>query len=161
VTLRYADELLTPRDLDLPEKGTKGAGVTAKEVALARRLVDDMTEKWDPSQFKDTYHDDLMARIEQKIKAGKTAEITKPDRHGEGSARTAQVIDLAELLRKSLDEGKGGRGARKAPAKARAADTERTAAKPSLRIVKPPRAAARTTAKAAKTAPAAARRKRA
>jgi len=105
VTLRYADELLTPRDLDLTPKRGKGAGVSAKEAALARRLVDELTEKWDPAQYKHTYHDDLMARIEQKIKAGKTAEITKPESRGGRGPRTAQVIDLADLLRKSLDKG--------------------------------------------------------
>src|SRR6266571_5184901 len=37
-TLRYADELRDPKNLELPESGLKGAHVTAKEVELAKRL---------------------------------------------------------------------------------------------------------------------------
>ncbi len=39
-----------------------------KELDLAKRLVDDMTEHWKPEEFKDTYHEDLMRRIHEKIK---------------------------------------------------------------------------------------------
>ena len=41
-----------------------------------------------------------MARIEEKVKAGQATEITKPAK--EGAQKTAQVIDLAELLKQSL-----------------------------------------------------------
>ena len=68
--------------IELPPEGLKSAGVTPRKSQLAKRLVDDMTEKWNPSQFKNTYHDDLMARIKEKIKAGQTKEITKPRREG-------------------------------------------------------------------------------
>lgn len=108
-TLRFRDELKDASGIELPPEGLKSAGVTPKEVELAKRLVDDMTEHWDPSQYKNTYHDDLMARIKEKIKAGQTEEITEPSKE-RGPARSAQVIDLAELLKQSL--GKGG-GARK------------------------------------------------
>jgi DNA end-binding protein Ku len=63
--------------------------------------VDDMTERWNAAEFKDTYHDDLMARIRQKIKLGQTKEITKPDANEEG-AHSGNVIDLALLLKQSL-----------------------------------------------------------
>jgi non-homologous end joining protein Ku len=43
-----------------------------------------------------------MARIKEKIKQGQTKEITKPESGGEGAPRSAQIIDLAELLQKSL-----------------------------------------------------------
>jgi DNA end-binding protein Ku len=99
-TLRYRDELKDASGIELPPAGLKSAGVTAKEVELAKRLVDDMTEEWDPSQYKNTYHDDLMKRIEEKVKAGQATEITKPSK--EGTHKSAQVIDLAELLKKSL-----------------------------------------------------------
>lgn len=103
-TLRFADELRDAAGLELPPEGLKSAGVQPKEVELAKRLVDDMTERWKPAQYRNTYHDDLMARIRQKIKEGKTREITEraPD---EGKPRSAQVIDLAVLLKKSLAAG--------------------------------------------------------
>ena len=78
-TLRYADELRPTKDFALPEEGLNGAHVTSKEVDLAKRLIDDMTEHWKADEFKDTYHQDLMRRIEEKIKKGETTEITEPD----------------------------------------------------------------------------------
>jgi DNA end-binding protein Ku len=118
-TLRYQDELRDPSGIELPPEGLKSAGVTAKEVQLAKRLVDDMTEKWDPSQYKNTYHDDLMARIEEKVKAGQATEITKPSK--EGTHKSAQVIDLAELLKQSL----GGAAAKKPVKRAAASHAKR------------------------------------
>jgi DNA end-binding protein Ku len=115
-TLRYQDELLDTKGLELPADGLKAAGVSAKEVALAKRLIDDMTEHWKPGEFKDTYHDDLMARIKQKIKQGQTKEITQPGKDEEEEPRTAQVIDLAALLKQSPAKGGAGKpGAQAGP----------------------------------------------
>jgi DNA end-binding protein Ku len=139
-TLRYEDELLDGKGLDLPAEGVKAAGVSPKEVALAKRLIDDMTEHWKPSEFKDTYHEDLMARIKEKIKQGQTKEITEPADDEEKKPRSAQVIDLADLLRQSLDK-KGGAG-KAAPRKSAPART-----KPALRVVAGSRGATKTTAK--------------
>jgi DNA end-binding protein Ku len=130
VTLRYADELRSPEGLKVPDKGLKAAGLSAKEVALAKRLVDDMTEDWKASKFKDTYHQDLMHRIEEKIKNGETREITKPEA-GEGAKpKSAKIIDLAALLRRSLGEGAAQR---KVAVSRRLAKPR--ASKPKLRVV--------------------------
>ena len=117
-TLRFQDELRDAKGLELPPEGLKSAGVAAKEVDLAKRLVDDMTEHFDAAKYQNTYHDDLMARIKQKIKEGRTTEITEPER-GEAAPRTAQVIDLADLLKQSLAKGAAGSraGARAAASK--------------------------------------------
>jgi DNA end-binding protein Ku len=115
-TMRYADELRDMKDLSLPTEGLKSLGITTKEVELAKRLVADMEEHWKPGEFKDTYHDDLMKRIEEKIKAGETKEITKPERGESAEPRSAQVIDLAALLQKSLE--RDGRARRLEPKRA-------------------------------------------
>ena len=104
-TLRYADELRGTSGFALPAAGLKEAHVTSKEIDLAKRLIDDMTEAWNPAAFKDTYHQDLMARIHEKIKKGETQQITEPaDDKSEETDRT-NVIDLAALLKKSIDSG--------------------------------------------------------
>jgi len=114
-TLRYANELREPKGLDLPAAGIKAAGLSAKELDLAKRLINDMTQDWKASQFKDTYHEDLMRRIEEKVQKGQTQEITEPEESAEPPRKSAQIIDLAALLRKSLDQGGSGRkpGARR------------------------------------------------
>ena len=146
-TLRYADELRPTKDFALPEEGLKGAHVTSKEVDLAKRLIDDMTEHWKASEFKDSYHQDLMRRIEEKIKKGETKEITEPDAEETKAPRSAQVIDLAALLKQSLDKG----GPRRKAADARRSPRSEASGKTALRVV----ASARGSAKAP------ARRKRA
>jgi len=109
ITLRYADELRQATGLELPAEGLKGAGVTQKEIDLAAHLVDDMTEHWNPAAFKDTYHSDLMARVREKIKKGQTKEITTRDKAAESEPHSAQVIDLAQLLKESLAKGASGK----------------------------------------------------
>jgi DNA end-binding protein Ku len=156
ITLRYADELRPASGIDLPPEGLKSAGVNPKEVALAKRLVDDMTERWNPEHFKDTYHSDLMARIKEKIKQGQTKEITKPEAGGEGAPRSAQIIDLADLLKQSL--GKGA-STRKAPVRKESMAARAKSATPSLHVVGSAKSAGKRTAKPAGRA--AARRKRA
>ena len=101
-TLRYDAELKKPKDLDIPEK-LKGARVTAKELDMALRLVDDMADEWDPARYHDTYHEDLLKRIEQKVKAGETEEITEPEK-GEKAEKGGEVIDLMALLKKSVSQ---------------------------------------------------------
>ncbi len=141
ITLRYADELRGTRGLELPAASLKSVGVTGKELELAKRLVDDMGEHWNPDEFKDTYHQDLMRRIHEKIKRGETKEITRPERGEEGEPRSAQVIDLAALLKRSLEAS----APRKKPHRAARSKSEARseARKPSLRLVASARGSSR------------------
>jgi DNA end-binding protein Ku len=101
-TMRYSDQLREPKEIDLPAEGLKETGVTAKEVELAKRLVSDMAEHWKAAEFKDTYHRDLMRRIKEKIRNGETKQITEAEASSTVKPQSAQVIDLATLLRQSL-----------------------------------------------------------
>src|SRR6185503_380132 len=103
-TLRFANEIRSAADLALPEPGE--GDLNDKELAMAERLVDDMTEKWNPDQFKDTYSADLLARIEKKIRSGETHVITPTSKEEAEPRRGAEVIDLVSLLRRSLDKKK-------------------------------------------------------
>jgi DNA end-binding protein Ku len=127
----------------LPEEGLKGAHVTSKEVDLAKRLIDDMTEHWKADEFKDTYHQDLMRRIEEKIKKGETREITEPDAEETKAPRSAQVIDLAALLKQSLDKG----GLRRKAADPRRSPKPEASGKAALRVVASARGSAKAPAK--------------
>ncbi len=101
-TLRYTDEIRDAKELAFPEAG-KAAGISDKEMQMAERLVEDMSEAWQPAQYKDTYRDDLMARIEQKIASGQTHAIAAEGQEAAEAPPTAEVIDLAALLRRSLE----------------------------------------------------------
>jgi DNA end-binding protein Ku len=113
-TLRYANELKAPSEMEIPK-----AKVTAKELDMALRLVEDLADKWHPEKYKDSYRDDLMKRIKEKIKAGETEEITAADKTEPRAAKGAEVIDLMSLLKKSVE---------KKPAKAKRPARRRRAA---------------------------------
>jgi DNA end-binding protein Ku len=101
-TLRYAEELKDVAELALPAAALKGPKVTAKEIDMALRLVEDMSDEWQPEKYRDTYRHDLLERIREKIKKGQTEELTEPE-EGEKEAAGAEVIDLMALLRKSVE----------------------------------------------------------
>jgi len=115
-TLRYYKELKQPAELELPEK-LKGQKPTSKELDMALRLIEDMADEWQPEKYHDTYHEDLLKRIEEKVKAGQTEEITQPGKE-EKAPKGAEVIDLMSLLKKSVE---GGRKPKRAARKRRAA----------------------------------------
>ena len=123
-TLRYGKELKSAEDLDIPEK-LKGAKVSSKEIDMALRLIEDMADDWQPQKYHDTYHEDLLKRIEAKIKAGETEEITKPEKE-EKAPKGADVIDLMSLLKKSVEGSKGRSGKEAAVSK----DAQRQEHKP-------------------------------
>jgi DNA end-binding protein Ku len=108
-TLRYADEVLDPAEHAPALKTLDDARVSQREFGMAIKLVEDMRQKWEPEAFKDTYREDLLNRIEQKVQAGQTKSLT-PAAAKASELRTAEVVDLSELLRRSLEKrgGKGG-----------------------------------------------------
>jgi DNA end-binding protein Ku len=76
---------------------------------MAMRLVEDMADEWRPEKYKDTFRDDLMKRIEEKVKAGQTEEITAPEKERKGEK--GEVIDLMSALKKSLEKKPAKRAA--------------------------------------------------
>ena len=77
---------------------------------MAERFVDELTEDFDPESYRDEYRDDLMKRIQAKVKAGKTRSVPTADEVPAPARGSAKVIDLAALLERSL----GGRGSAQA-----------------------------------------------
>jgi DNA end-binding protein Ku len=118
-TLRYAAELKGVEDLGIPAAALH-AKASAREIDMALRLIDDMSEKWKPERFKDSYREDLLARIEEKVKAGQTEEITEPEK-GRKEPAGAEVIDLMALLKKSVERKQEREKPRRHKAKRRAA----------------------------------------
>src|SRR5580765_4307406 len=104
-TLRYKNELKSGKDLDVPSGNLRASGVSPREIEMAKKLVDEMTDRWKPDRYRDTYHDDLMKLIDKRIKAGKTEVITEAGQDEEKPAR-GEVIDLMALLKRSV-EAKG------------------------------------------------------
>lgn len=106
-TLRWSTEV---RDVDeipgLP-KTAKSSGVSAGELNMAKKLIEDMSTEWDPDAYRDTYRDAIMELAERKVREGKAHEIG-PVEHVKTERRSADIVDLSELLKRSLGQRKGG-----------------------------------------------------
>lgn len=110
--IRYADELKKPETVEVPEEDLKKLGVTEKELEMAERLVESMISDWQPDKYHDTYKDELLSYIKNKISAGETARVEEA---APPPAPAAGVIDLMSLLKKSVEETEAAKAkARKA-----------------------------------------------
>lgn len=102
-TLRYKNELRGTDELEVPSSNLKAVGVNAREIEMAGKLVEGMTTKWNPEEYHDTYHEDLLALIEKRIQAGQTEMITEPSEEEEEKPAKGEVIDLMALLKRSVE----------------------------------------------------------
>ena len=121
VMLRWPAEV---RSLDALELGSDvtSAKLVKGELDMAKRLVEDMSAEWSPEDYRDSFEDKIMALVEKKAHEGKIEDVETAT--GEKERKTADVIDLTELLKRSL----GGKSAGKTPGKPVA--KAKTAAKP-------------------------------
>jgi DNA end-binding protein Ku len=106
--LRYAAELRDPAKLRVPPTNLKALRITDRELRMAERLVAEMTEDWDPAKYQDEDRDELLAFIKRRGRAGRlTAAPETPEEPA--PRKRADVIDIAELLKRSLAKTGGDR----------------------------------------------------
>jgi DNA end-binding protein Ku len=98
-TLRWADEVRGAEILELPEAAAKPE-LKPGELEMAKRLVEDMSEDWNPQQYHDSFQEQIMDLVERKAKEGRIETVGPAEAAGE--RRGADVIDLTELLKRSL-----------------------------------------------------------
>jgi DNA end-binding protein Ku len=102
--LRWESDIRDFADLDIPKEGVKAAGVDTRELAMATQLIDSMSAEFDPAQFTDRFSEQVMELVARRAKAGKTHTVSEPEEDlPQGSA---DIIDLTELLKRSLKDGK-------------------------------------------------------
>lgn len=117
-TLRYHSELLPAVASD----EVPASRPSARELQMAGRLVEEMTGKWRPERYRDTYIDDLKRRIAEKVKARQTKALTAPEPGDRSRKPSAKVVDLMALLEQSLSDT-----GRKGPKRAKAAKPRKKA----------------------------------
>jgi DNA end-binding protein Ku len=106
VNLRYADEIRSMKDYKLPDAKASKNQVSDKEVQMAMSLVEGMTEKWNPTAYKDTYRDDIMTLIEKRIKSKQTKVLDETE--AEAPAPTSNIVDIMALLKQSIEAKTSG-----------------------------------------------------
>lgn len=110
--MRFAHEVLETDEVNyITDK--QRPKFSAKEMKMAQELIEGMSTKWKPEQYKDTYNDDILRIINLKIQAGEGKEIDYGQIPKDVSEKNGNVVDLMPLLRKSLEQKKKERLATK------------------------------------------------
>ena len=117
--LRWEEDIKSFEGLNLPAEGVKAAGLSEKELKMADQLVEDMTAPWKPAEFKDTFRERILELVDQKLAAGQS-KVVKHLEDEEAQSAPSNVIDLTELLQRSLKRSKDSARAQ-VPAKPAAA----------------------------------------
>jgi DNA end-binding protein Ku len=111
--LRYAAELRTPETIGLPKPGKGDAALVR---ALAKEIDALGEPALDPAEMEDLEAQTLRKLAQQKAKAGKGVfAMEDPESPDDESGESAEVIDLMEVLRKSLGAKAGTARAATAP----------------------------------------------
>lgn len=105
--IRFQQSLKDISNVKVPED----VKVTKKELDLAIKLIEDMTEEWDPSKYKDEYRLALMERIKKKAE-GQGIEASEDEQEDEEEGK---VIDIMDLLQKSVASKEKSKGNKSAP----------------------------------------------
>lgn len=97
--LRYQHELRDLDEYDVPGDDLEKLGVSARELKMAEALVEGLADTWDPKRYRDDFHDDLVAVIEEKARTGQVTTKHAVAEEGGG----AQIIDIMSLLKRSIE----------------------------------------------------------
>jgi DNA end-binding protein Ku len=92
--MRYAEELVDTSEYSFPA----ASGVRKPELQMAKTLVENLADTWKPDEYTDEYRENLMKIIKAKMK-GKEPDLKIPV-----EPRQAEVVDLMERLRQSLQK---------------------------------------------------------
>jgi DNA end-binding protein Ku len=100
-TMYFADEIRDPKE----ELGTLPESKQANErdLSIAKKLVESLTDKWDPSRYQNTYRDRVEELVAKK-RAGH-AVVFGDDESGPRS----NVVDLMSALQASIERTKEGK----------------------------------------------------
>jgi DNA end-binding protein Ku len=100
--LHFAEDLQPSDTISIPD-----VKVSPRELDMAKKLVESMEAEWNPDEYTDEYEKALKQMLEDKV-AGK-----KPAKEPKKEARPSNVIDLVDILQKSLQGKEGPSGSQK------------------------------------------------
>jgi DNA end-binding protein Ku len=97
-TMLFPDEIIAANEVEgLPVR----VKADPREVKMAEQLIDSLTVKWDPKQYRDTYREKLLDVIKRKAKGEEI--VTEP------RERRADVVDLMAALEASIEASRSRR----------------------------------------------------
>jgi DNA end-binding protein Ku len=96
--MHWADEIVEPKTFDFP---ALKEDVAPAEMKVAKMLIDTMAASFEPEKYHDRYREAVMAMIEARATG---AETPAPEKK---AAPRSNVVNLMDILQKSLDASKG------------------------------------------------------
>lgn len=119
--LRFGSEIRKPSALDNMDGNVR---ISAAEMQMAEKLVEEMSGEWRPQDYSDEYTDALLKVIERRVKSGDVHEVEQDEKE---SKPRREVVDLMPLLERSLRAGSrtAQRGSQRAASRTRAATGRR------------------------------------
>lgn len=131
ILLRWPNEVRSLDTLELTPATTE-ATLSKAEKDMAKRLVEDMKGQWSPGEYRDTFQEKIMALVSKKEAEGKIENVETET--GEEPRKSADIIDLTELLKRSLGGKKPAQAAkRSARAEKKPARAEKEKAPPAAK----------------------------
>lgn len=120
-TMRFADEVVPPSELEdvLPSDAKQKVG--KREVEMAEQLIESLTTDFDPAAYRDEYREELLALIERKAEGKEVLTAPSPE-----EPAPTRAPDLMAALEESIAAVKGKR-----PEAAKQRRTTATGRKPS------------------------------
>ncbi|MBA6067404.1 non-homologous end joining protein Ku [Pseudomonas mosselii] len=109
ITLRWPEEVRGLASLEL-DKSVTDSKLDKRELDMARKLVQDMSGPWSPDEYHDAFRQTILELVQEKASKGKIETVDKGE--GAPAEKGADIIDLTELLKRSL----GGKAKAKKPA---------------------------------------------
>lgn len=135
-SLLWDDEV---READFPSLETD-VKISDKELEMSAALVDSMARDFEPEQYTDNYQVQLRQLIAAKLEKGDSIDTEETFGVAASEGEGAEVIDLMEALKRSLDKkrGKAASGSSAASSTEESDDgaTTKAASKPRARVKK-------------------------
>lgn len=139
-TLYFADEVRDSADV-LDDK-PRASKFSTRDLSAAKQLIASLSTSWDPNNYRDSYRERVAELVRNKRKGREVVQNESGEREG------AEIVDLMEALRASVDAAKGRKGPGRAPVrKVSYAKAEQPATKKAAQKATSPKAAKKTTAK--------------
>ena len=104
-TIRWSTEVRGADGLALPPAGKSSNQLKPGELKMAAQLIEEMTTPWHSEAYTDTFATAIGELVKQKASAGEAKDVT-PLETSDPDTKTSNVVDLTELLAKSLQSKK-------------------------------------------------------
>jgi DNA end-binding protein Ku len=113
-SLYYANEVRNFAEITRAENSK----LSGEEIELGATLIESMSDGFEPENYRDEYRERVQAMLDEKSK-GQEITVTAPE-----APRHAQIIDLMQALKQSIERAKPERKATPAQRKRKTASSD-------------------------------------